>query len=171
MSVTYWKVNQPQALKVYEWWCGWWSVVEKARDRAKQMGAESLYTNRGMLGDPYISGFQFTATPDRNVWKRLNCTLDGYCPKRLKVNQELCDFFDSCKSKICTNTMGLLSIRKTLSAEDGGFYIPRIGIAVASKTKVIITVDSSVEPKHCKRISDMAYEKVIESCKSANCYS
>ena len=133
------------------------AAIKRVRKFCREIGA-SEYATDGFYSHP--TWFSFSEPPDRKVWKKHKHT-DLYAPRlSTKAGVELHKRMQELQIPDGNDVAEIIGMQ-TFGSMDGGVGFRRPGLNVIGE-RYILTVPSDVEPKGCKRISDVEYEQLTK---------
>lgn len=132
----------------------WKKIRDDALALCGEIGAETFYTSTS-LGRLFVSGFHFDpdTTPDPKTFVRLKKVSGGWRPR---VKSALFKRVDKLQSDLLLHTMNAIGMKMFRGA-----VVCSPGITVNGKA-VYLSLPDDVEPKGCRRVSDIEYEKAGE---------
>lgn len=157
----FWKADKVTSAKIIELMKQRQAVFAKARKMAKRLGADpkKVYYSDSPFGVTTVSGFVFEVPPPTNQWIRLKGTNDGWCPRsRSETHTEMHELKSNAIGQIC-DLLGLEMISPQLTSNVPGIH--PVGDVVYLQTR-------HGDPKGCKRITDIVFERATAQKKKAN---
>ncbi len=152
-AITYWKADKPTSAKINDIMERMAEKHHAAQELAREYGAEGVYWTSGFT-TKHCSGFVFKSTPDEKLFCRMQRTPNGWKPRLRGPGKEIEKKLDALSDSGGGDIAKLIGMNcfTGLSCRTPG--------VVMVKGTAYISVPEDVTPKHCTRITDVAFEKV-----------